>query len=79
MASWVLLQQNATFKCCAGAENRRPFLGTTSWQSNRGVIARTELLVALELCFPGEKYMEKAESRREAEELAGGGEAKSLS
>lgn len=77
MASWVLLQQNATCKCCAGVENRRPFLGTTSWPSNRGVITRSELLVALELCFPGDKYMEKAESKREVEELAG--EVKSLS
>lgn len=28
------------------------------------VITRSELLVELELCFLGEKYMEKAESRR---------------
>lgn len=78
MASWVLLQQNATCKCCAGVENRRPFLGTAGWQSNRGVITRSELLVALELCFPAEKCIEKAEKSRE-QEGSRGGDVKSLS
>lgn len=55
-----------------------PFLVPQAGSQTR-VITRSELVVALELCFHVHKYMEKAESRREVEELAGGGEVKSLS
>lgn len=52
-----------------------PSLGTTAGSQTE---EPSELLVALDLCFP-EKWVEQAENRSEVEELAGGGEKKSLS
>lgn len=56
-------------------EKMGPSLGTTAGSQTE---EPSELLVALDLCFP-EKWVEQAENRSEVEELAGGGEKKSLS